>query len=348
MKMARRAWSRGASARASARGRRSHPERHDGKAAAAAAAIWATGLRKSYGTTVALAGLDLQVERGEIVGLIGPDGAGKTSCMRLLAGLLRADGGECTVLDLDCRTEAHRLKQHLGYMPQRFSLYPDLSVAENLRFFADLFGVARAARRAREAELLAFARLEEFRSRRAGQLSGGMKQKLALACTLIHTPDVLILDEPTTGVDPVSRQEFWRILRRLADDGLALLVSTPYMDEADLCHRVILIDRGTALLAGRPSEIPAHYPRLLVALRGPDLQAARTALVGWEGRSVHRFGDRLHVGVEDDAQLVRLRAHLGPLQVSVERVVPSTEDVFVEMTTRARGGDAAHPAGAPR
>lgn len=200
-------------------------------------------LHKRYGATEAVRGLSLSVPGGTICGLIGPDGAGKTTTMRILCGLLRPDGGEASILGHDCARETRAIKDHLGYMPQRFSLYPDLTVAENLRFFADLFAVPRAERAAREVELMEFSRLAPFVGRRAGRLSGGMKQKLALCCTLIHTPQVLILDEPTTGVDPVSRREFWRILRDLAGRGLALLVSTPYMDEAGMCDAVVLMHK---------------------------------------------------------------------------------------------------------
>jgi ABC-2 type transport system ATP-binding protein len=306
------------------------------------AAIEIEGLHKRYGEAVAVNGIDLEVRRGEIVGLIGPDGAGKTTSMRILCGLLHPDEGRTSILGLSSQAEARKLKQHLGYMPQRFSLYPDLSVAENIRFFADMFGVSGVARKKREEELLEFSRLGDFRGRKAGQLSGGMKQKLALTCTLIHTPDVLVLDEPTTGVDPVSRQEFWRILRKLAGDGLALLVSTPYMDEADLCDRVMLMHRGRILLHGSPEEIPSRFPRTLLSIHGSGLRAARAALIGWEAVTVHRFGDRLHVAVDDEAQLGRIRERLSGVDVEIRPARPTTEDVFVELTTtgHAPGGKA--------
>ena len=182
------------------------------------------------------------------------------------------------MLGRDSTRETARRREHLGYMPQRFSLYPDLTVAENLRFFADLFGVPAAERARREAELMEFSRLGPFRERRAGQLSGGMKQKLALSCTLIHTPEVLVLDEPTTGVDPVSRREFWRILRELAGRGLALLVSTPYMDEAGLCDDVVLMHEGRAIARGTPDEVAAAFPRRLLEVRGAGLPAALARL----------------------------------------------------------------------
>jgi ABC-2 type transport system ATP-binding protein len=295
-------------------------------------AITIEGLRKSYGETIAVDGLSLRVNRGEIVGLIGPDGAGKTSSMRIVCGLLHPDEGTTRVLNFDSQRQARELKHHLGYMPQRFSLYPDLSVAENLRFFADMFGVKGQARKDREARLMEFSQLGGFRSRRAGKLSGGMKQKLALSCTLIHTPEVLVLDEPTTGVDPVSRREFWRILRELASEGLALLVSTPYMDEADLCDRVVLLHRGHVLVQDTPDRIPKAFPRKLLEVTGEALKEAREALLGFDHLAVHRFGDRLHVVYDEERQLEAIRARVAGLRVTLEPARPSIEDVFVELT----------------
>jgi len=296
-------------------------------------AILVEELRKGYGTTVAVDALSLTVDAGRICGMIGPDGAGKTTTMRILCGLLLPDGGRAVVLGFDCGREARRVKEHLGYMPQRFSLYPDLTVAENLRFFADLFAVPAGERAAREARLLEFSRLGPFRDRRAGRLSGGMKQKLALSCTLIHTPQVLILDEPTTGVDPVSRREFWRILRELAGQGLALLVSTPYMDEADLCDEVILMHRGRAIARGTPAEVAASFPRRLLEMTGSDLPAAieRLRSAAPAGVAVHRFGDRLHVVHDDEEERQELLKLLAGLDVQTAPVAPGIEDVFVEM-----------------
>ncbi len=294
-------------------------------------------LQKSYGANAAVQGLSLTVPAGRICGLIGPDGAGKTTAMRIVCGLLRPDGGRATVLGRDCTREAQAIKPHLGYMPQRFSLYPDLTVAENLRFFADLFSVPRDQRERREAELMDFSKLGPFRSRRAGRLSGGMKQKLALSCTLIHTPEVLVLDEPTTGVDPVSRREFWRILRELAGRGLALLVSTPYMDEAGLCDEVVLVHGGRAIARGTPAEVAASFPRRLLEVRGPDLAAAiaRLRADGVAGTDARRFGDRLHLVHDDDAQVAAARARLVGLDVEVVPVVAGIEDVFVALLEAA-------------
>jgi ABC-2 type transport system ATP-binding protein len=298
-------------------------------------AIEIDGLVKRFGATRAVDGLHLQVRRGEIVGLIGPDGAGKTTSMRIVCGLLRPDEGHTRVLGLDSLEQGRQLKHHLGYMPQRFSLYPDLSVGENLRFFADMFGLSGDQRREREARVMEFSQLGDFRRRRAAALSGGMKQKLALSCTLIHTPQVLVLDEPTTGVDPVSRREFWRILRELADGGMGLLVSTPYMDEADLCDRVVLMHRGKTLLQGAPESIPEHFPRKLLSVSGDALPEARERLLALHAITVHRFGDRLHVVYDREQQLQAIRDRVSGLSVDVETIQPSTEDVFVELTSRS-------------
>lgn len=300
------------------------------------AAIVVDDLHKSHGATPAVRGLSLSVPAGAICGLIGPDGAGKTTTMRTLCGLLRPDRGSTSVLGHDCLREARLVKQHLGYMPQRFSLYPDLTVGENLRFFADLFAVPGAERAGRERELMAFSRLEPFRNRRAGHLSGGMKQKLALSCTLIHTPSVLILDEPTTGVDPVSRREFWRILRDLAGRGLALLVSTPYMDEAELCDEVVLMHAGRSISRGTPAAVAASYPRRLLAVTGADLQATvlrlRSAAIA--GLEVRRFGDRLHLVHDDEAQAQAAARVLDGSGARLAPAAPGIEDVFVEMMAR--------------
>jgi ABC-2 type transport system ATP-binding protein len=288
---------------------------------------------KRYGATVALEGLSLEVKAGEIFGLIGPDGAGKTTAMRIACGLLLPDGGDVHVLNYDVVKNPMAVKEHIGYMPQRFSLYPDLTVSENLRFFADLYEVPRAERAAREERLMQFSRLEPFRTRRAGQLSGGMKQKLALSCTLIHTPDLLVLDEPTTGVDPLSRQEFWMILRDLAASGQALLVSTPYMDEAQLCKRVALMYRGKAMSIGTPEEITARFSRRLLEVAGEDLGAVRRLLAHdhVKGLTVARFGDRIHIVYDYDDQESAVRALLKDCRIRVCSVSPTIEDTFVAL-----------------
>lgn len=300
-------------------------------------AIILDALYKSYGNTGAVNGLTLSVPPGSVCGLIGPDGAGKTTTMRILCGLLRPDRGAARILGHDCTLESRYVKQHLGYMPQRFSLYPDLTVGENLRFFADLFGVPKSERAERERELMAFSRLEPFRHRRAGQLSGGMKQKLALSCTLIHTPSVLILDEPTTGVDPVSRRDFWRILRDLAGRGLALLVSTPYMDEAAMCDEIVLMHSGHAIGRGTPTAVAASFPRRLLAVTGGDLRRAGDLLgaANIAGLDVHRFGDRLHLVHDNEDQARAAATALQGTGAALAAAEAGIEDVFVEMMARA-------------
>lgn len=314
--------------------------------AAAESVVSVRDLRKKYGPAEALAGVSLDVERGETAGLIGPDGAGKTTLMRILCGLLLADSGSASVLGFDCGGQDRRVKEHLGYMPQRFSLYPDLTVAENIRFFADLFGVSSADLADRRKRLMEFSGLGPFLERRAGHLSGGMKQKLALCCTLVHTPRVLVLDEPTVGVDVVSRSEFWAILAGLAKEGMALLVSTPYMDEAARFDRVVLLHKGRAIGAGTPAEVTRLARRRLLRVSGPDASKAwlllREARVA--GVNALRFGDRLHVAHESDEAEQALRASLAGLDVAVERALPDIEDTFVELM--GSGQEASHDLGA--
>jgi ABC-2 type transport system ATP-binding protein len=290
-------------------------------------------LCKRYGETVAVDSLSLDVHAGEIYGLIGPDGAGKTTSMRIACGLVLPDSGKAEVVGFDVVTQSMQVKEHIGYMPQRFSLYPDLTVSENLRFFADLYEVPRDERLRREERLMQFSRLGPFKDRRAGQLSGGMKQKLALSCTLIHTPDLLVLDEPTTGVDPLSRQEFWSILRELAASGQALFVSTPYMDETAQCHRVALMHRGKVLASGTPQEVTSRFHRRLLEIIGSEVDMARRMLAraAIPGVSVNRFGDRLHVVFDDESQESAVRYRVGGIKVELRAVAPTIEDSFVSL-----------------
>lgn len=304
--------------------------------ASVAPALDINGLHKSFGRARAVAGLDLTVRRGEIVGMIGPDGAGKTTTMRIALGLLRADSGKVQVLGQDVAAGIGAIKDKLGYMPQRFSLYPDLTVGENLRFFSDLYLVPAAERRRREAELLEFSRLGPFRDRRAGALSGGMKQKLALSCNLVHRPELLILDEPTTGVDPVSRQEFWQWLRRFADEGLAILVSTPYMDEAERCDRVLLVHEGRSLAQGTPGQVTDLFPGGLVRVDADDAGPLAAVLpqAGLTPASAIRFGDSLHV-THPAGEGPRLAELLAAAGIASEPIAPGIEDVFVSMVAAA-------------
>lgn len=290
-------------------------------------------LRKSYGETVAVDGIELTVKGGEIFGMIGPDGAGKTSTMRIVCGLLLPDSGETRVMGFDPVGQHRSVRERIGYMPQRFSLYPDLTVEENLRFFADLYGVSKQEYVERVPKLMEFSRLGKFQNRRAGALSGGMKQKLALICTLIHTPEVLILDEPTFGVDPVSRKEFWNILRGLANDGLALLVSTAYMDEAGLCDRLALMHRGSIVSQGSIEEVVASYPKKLVTVRSSDISRMRKELISKlpESVEVHRFGDELHVVYETEMEENAVEQAVRESDGQIAQATPTIEDVFVAL-----------------
>ncbi len=307
---------------------------HD--AAAGEWAIETQGLTRTFGDVLAVDRLALRVRRPEIMGLVGPDGAGKTTALRMLAGILAPTSGAARVLGYDVVRQAEAVKARIGYMAQRFSLYADLSVEENLAFFADIYQVPRGERGARMAELLDFARLAPFRRRRAEHLSGGMKQKLALACTLVHRPQLLLLDEPTTGVDPVARREFWSILYRLLTQGQTILVSTPYMDEAERCSRVAFLSGGRLLTVGPPPELKSAYPHHLLELRAhpPDRAAAAVRAVPGV-RDARLFGQALHLVVDDAlAAQAPVRAALAAagLEVASLRPIAATmEDVFMAL-----------------
>jgi ABC-2 type transport system ATP-binding protein len=287
---------------------------------------------KRYGETTALAGLSLDVKRGEMFGLIGPDGAGKTTAIRLMCGLLHADEGELRVLGLDPVRAHRRLTERVGYLSQRFSLYGDLTIDENIAFFAEVHGV-RDYRRRRD-QLLAMTHLTPFRSRLADRLSGGMKQKLALACTLVHEPDVILLDEPTTGVDPVSRREFWKLLSEFLANGITILMSTPYLDEAERCTRVALVHEGRVLAADEPARLRQLIPGRMLEILAHGRAAADTLRDLPGVRDAQMFGERIHITLDDDSPQSEalFRAALGetPLgDVPVRPVQPSLEDVFI-------------------
>jgi ABC-type multidrug transport system ATPase subunit len=258
-----------------------------------APAVEVQGLVRRFGDDAAVQGVSFDVAPGELYGVIGPDGSGKTTLFRILVTLLLPDAGSARVLGCDVVKDFWELRTRIGYMPGRFSLYPDLSVLENLSFFAALFDTT--AEEARETIAPIWSQLERFSTRRAGALSGGMKQKLALCCALVHRPEILFLDEPTTGVDAVSRKEFWDLLGRLRDEGLPIVVSTPYMDEAGLCDRVSLMQAGRLLVTDRPAEIGRAYPRPLVGVRGRDVLALLAALRRFpHAAAVWPFGETLH------------------------------------------------------
>jgi len=304
-----------------------------------APALTALGLRRTFGDLVAVDGLDLTVAKGEIFGLVGPDGAGKTTTMRMLTGILAPTSGAAQVAGCDVVRESERLKEHIGYMSQRFGLYPDLTVAENIDFYADIYSVPERDRAERTARLLAFSNLTPFRDRLAGNLSGGMKQKLGLACALIHTPRALFLDEPTNGVDPVSRRDFWRILYQLVREGVTIFVSTAYLDEAERCNRLALLHRGRLLGLGTPAEVKSLMPSALFEVRTPAPR--RTAAVLREHLpdvSVGLFGDRVHLAAREAAApettVRQILAAAGIELLSFRAIEPSLEDVFVAVLAR--------------
>ncbi|HWQ13324.1 MAG TPA: ABC transporter ATP-binding protein [Roseiflexaceae bacterium] len=303
-------------------------------------AIETTDLTRSFGQVRAVDGLNLRVPRGAIYGLVGPDGAGKTTTIRMLCGALTPERGTATVVGIDVTRDPDAVRRAIGYVAQRFGLYGDLTVRENMRFFADVYGVPAAAQPALMDRLLAFSRLAPFQGRRAEALSGGMKQKLALACALIHSPQVLLLDEPTTGVDPVSRREFWDILREAVERrGMTVLVSTPYMDEADRCHHVGFMREGRLLASGTPRELQRLVDGVVLEVQASPRETADRALRHAPGvREVQVFGDRLHV-VADSPDEGALRAALtaaGATLHAVRPVAPTMEDVFMHLSAAAR------------
>ncbi|UCG22728.1 MAG: ABC transporter ATP-binding protein, partial [Chloroflexota bacterium] len=296
-------------------------------------------LTKAFKTVVAIDSLTLQIRPGEIFGLLGPDGAGKTTTIRLLSAIMDPSDGWARVAGFDTVTEPEPIKRRIGYMAQRFNLYGDLSVWENLNFFADVFEVLGVERTERIERLLNFARLTEFRDRRAAQLSGGMQKKLALACTLIHTPEIIFLDEPTTGVDPVSRREFWDILTDLHLQGITLIVSTPYMDEAERCSRVGLIYQGRLVVSDTPEAVKAMTEGELIALWPSDVRQAAKALTGLEGvLEIQTYGDQLRVFTHDtDGLMARMRETLEEAGIEVHdmrRTRPRMEEAFISLIRR--------------
>ncbi|MBI3971410.1 MAG: ABC transporter ATP-binding protein [Chloroflexi bacterium] len=301
-------------------------------------AIATAGLTRRYGETIAVDGLTWTVPAGTICGLVGPDGAGKTTTIRLLCGLIPPDAGAARVAGVDVVRQPERVKPLVGYVAQRFAIYGDLTIAENLRFFADAYGVSAAEREARSRELLALTRLSEFTGRLADHLSGGMRQKLSLACALLHRPAVLFLDEPTTGVDPVSRRDLWALLHRLNGDGLTIAMSTPYMDEASRCHDVAFLSRGRLLAGGTPQALRDRLAGRVLALRATPLPAARPAAAAAPGvRSVQVLGDRLHLLLDTpDVDPDTIRAHVTRAGVHVHSLAlatPAMEDVFVSLAS---------------
>ena len=305
-------------------------------------AIIAEGLTKSFPGVRAVDHLSFDVHVGEIFGLVGPDGAGKTTTLRMLAGVMSPDQGSASVAGADVVHDPESAKHHLSYMPQRFGLYEDLTVDENIRFYADLFGVDKHDRTQRGEQLLKAAGMSEFRDRLAGKLSGGMKQKLGLVCALVHHPKVILLDEPTTGVDPVSRRDFWRILYELISEGVAILTSTAYLDEAERCHRVALLDKGKLLFCDTPDNLKKKLRKDVLSVTSPDPRRVRDEIEHAEGiSSLVLTGDGVHVVVDDAKRRIpefehRLKAAHAPYD-GMQQVVPTIEDLFVDAVSAGPG-----------
>ena len=296
--------------------------------------ISVTNISKSYNGTKALQDISFEVSDGELFGLIGPDGAGKTTLFRILTTLLIADQGNATVAGLDVLADYKMIRKCVGYMPGKFSLYQDLTVEENLKFFATIFGTTIKENYDLIKEI--YVQIEPFKTRRAGQLSGGMKQKLALSCALIHKPKVLFLDEPTTGVDPVSRKEFWEMLKRLQDKGITILVSTPYMDEAALCDRIALIKDGYILEIDTPEVIVKRYPKAIYNVKANNMYLLIQALKAYEHQhSVYPFGEFVHYtdqrnefNIEELEQFLKAQKLS---EITINQTQPTIEDSFMEL-----------------
>lgn len=296
--------------------------------------ILVKNITKSYGKLTALSNISLDVKPSELYGLIGPDGAGKTTLFRILTTLLIADKGQATVAGYDVLKEYKSIRKSVGYMPGRFSLYQDLTVEENLNFFATIFGTTIEENYDLIKDI--YVQIEPFKNRRAGKLSGGMKQKLALSCALIHKPKVLFLDEPTTGVDPVSRKEFWEMLKRLQQKGITILVSTPYMDEAALCDRIALIQGGKILEIDTPKAIVGHFPKPLYNIYATNMYGLITSMSHYEHTySVFPFGEFVHYTDKREAMDVEeIKAYLvqqGLTNINIEATQPTIEDTFMEL-----------------
>jgi ABC-2 type transport system ATP-binding protein len=293
-------------------------------------------LTRAFKKITALRDIDLSVQRGEIFGLVGPDGAGKTTLLRLLAAVMVPTAGTVTVAGHASVKDAEKIRAHVGYMPQKFSLYGDLSVRENLEFYADIFGVHGTERQRHFEQVLNFAHMTNITDRRAKQLSGGMQKKLGLACTLIHRPDVLLLDEPTTGVDPVSRREFWDLLTELHIQGTTIVVSTPYMDEAERCNRIGLLFKGQLIECGTPRQIKAMVKGQVIEFHPDRLEAARALLATQPGvLEVQVYGTLLHVFVaEADQVWPRLQVTLNEADIKIDAVRlihPRMEEAFISL-----------------
>lgn len=298
-------------------------------------------LKRDFGATQALKGVSLEVKERELFALLGPDGAGKSTLCRILAGILDAQGGEARLKDLDIAKNSEKIKDFIGYMPQNFALYPDLTVAENIDFYADLYGVNQKERKSRMNRLMEITNLAPFTSRYAGNLSGGMKQKLTLSACLIHTPEILILDEPTLGVDPVSRREFWKLLYDLLKEGVTILVATSYMDEAERCNRLAVLNRGEVIASGSPQEVKELVPGRILEVETPDaVEGLRVARSLPQALLATTFGDNLRIllgeSVSREDTLRQLQA--GGVEIdSAREFPPSIEDAFIYLVQQKEG-----------
>lgn len=294
-------------------------------------------LKRSYGDIVAVKGVTYSVAKGEMFGLVGPDGAGKTTTIRMLIGLLKPDSGNAQLLGYDLKTQKNKIKDEIGYLSQRFSLYGDLTIDENIEFFADIHGVKNF--KERRNELLEFTRLKPFRDRLADKLSGGMKQKLALACTLIHKPKIIFLDEPTTGVDPVSRRDFWKILSNLLKEGITIFMTTPYLDEAERCNRIALMNSGQIVSWDTPKNVKASLKEQIVEIVCSPIREAYNIIKTKTEYEVQMYGDRLNVALQNyDEQYKNLEVLLTDNNVEIydNRVItPSLENVFIHLISKA-------------
>ncbi len=297
--------------------------------------ITSDNISKKYGSITALEGISLNIGKSELFGLIGPDGAGKTTFFRIVTTLLMPDSGTISIMGLDTTNDYKQLRRNIGYMPGRFSLYQDLSVEENLNFYATVFGTTVKQNYHLIRDI--YSHIEPFKTRPAGKLSGGMKQKLALCCALIHAPDLIVLDEPTTGVDAVSRVEFWEMLKTLQSEGITILVSTPYMDEAILCDRVALIQKGRVLDIDKPGNITSGFGKKMYAVSSRDKFSLIQNLRSYPSvESVNPFGDSVHItftGDRYDSTIARQLEKEGHLDLRIEQIEPGIEDIFLELMT---------------
>ncbi len=309
---------------------------HPPPASPPGAAIRVQALTKRYGALTALDTLSLEVRSGELFGIVGPDGSGKTTVLRILAGVLRPEGGDAVVAGTSVTSDPEGVKHRIAYMAQRFGLYGDLSVRENIDFYADLYGVPRAVRPARLERLFAFSNLGAFQQRLAGNLSGGMKQKLSLCCALIHEPEVLLLDEPTFGVDPISRRELWLIVHEMVARGTTAVVSTAYLDEAERCDRVALLNHGRLAALDTPAALQARLAGRSIAIACNAPRRAAAQLQGMAGvRSAALYGRSLHVTLEQPQLGEQVLAHLRSAGIEIQSsraFDPSLEDVFIELS----------------